>query len=134
VFLPESTGGTIRAGNADSGHDAAKGAETEGLLNIPTWSFLTNHGRALLCIARDPEVRVREMAASLNITERRTYGILTELSEAGYITKTKEGRRNRYKVETHLPFSEHTSRDVPIGEVLQLLSSDTSIPRNNANS
>src|SRR5437763_8445768 len=60
------------------------------------WGFLTNHGRVLLCIAHDPEARLRDIAAELAITERTAYGIVTDLTEAGYVLKEKDGRRNRY--------------------------------------
>ncbi len=85
--------------------------------------------RALLCIARDPEIRLRDIAIALDITERRAYGIVTDLTEAGYVVKTKEGRRNRYRIEAHLPLSEHTGRQQAIGEVLQLLTAAEAIPR-----
>lgn len=85
------------------------------------WNFLTNHGRALLCIARDPEVRLREIAMTLAISERRTYAIVTDLTDAGYLVKSKEGRRNRYEIQTHLPLPEFTGRDQAIGAVLDLL-------------
>jgi hypothetical protein len=86
-----------------------------------TWNFLTNHGRALLCIADNPDVRIRDIAATLGITERRAHGIVTDLTDAGYLIKTKEGRRNRYEVQTHLPIPEPTARERAIGEVLELL-------------
>ena len=59
------------------------------------WSFLTNHARALVCIAHDPGVRLRDIATTLGITERSAFGIVTELTAAGYVLKDKEGRRNR---------------------------------------
>jgi hypothetical protein len=88
---------------------------------VATWSFLTNHGRALLCIAREPDVRVRDIAASLAITERRAHDIVADLVDAGYVKKTKDGRRNRYEVQAHMPLPEPTSRDRAIGDVLKLL-------------
>jgi predicted DNA-binding transcriptional regulator len=88
---------------------------------VTRWSFLTNHGRTLLCIARDPEVRLREIANSLAISERRTYAIVTELTDAGYLVKSKDGRRNRYEIQTQLPLPEFTGRDQAIGVVLDLL-------------
>jgi DNA-binding IscR family transcriptional regulator len=88
---------------------------------VTTWSFLTNHGRALLCIADNPDARIRDIAASLGITERRTHGIVTDLTDAGYLIKTKEGRRNRYEVQSHLPIPEPTPRERAIGDVLDLL-------------
>ena len=86
-----------------------------------SWSFLTNHARVLLCIARDPGARLRDIAASLDITERSAYGIVTDLTEAGYIVKQKNGRRNRYEIQAHLPLPEPTSRERTVGEVLALL-------------
>ena len=91
------------------------------MARVTNWNFLTNHGRALLCIARDPEVRLREIATTLAISERRTYAIVTELTDAGYLVKNKEGRRNRYVIQTHLPLPEFTGRDQAIGAVLALL-------------
>lgn len=88
---------------------------------MANWGFLTNHGRALLCIARDPEVRLRDIAVSLSITERRAYGIVTDLTEAGYVVKDRDGRRNRYQIQTHLPLPEPTSQEHTIGDVLDLL-------------
>ena len=77
------------------------------------WTFLTNHARVLLCIAHDPGVRLRDIAASLGITERSAYGIVTDLAEAGYIVKQKNGRRNRYQIQAHLPLPEPASQRNP---------------------
>jgi predicted ArsR family transcriptional regulator len=88
---------------------------------VANWTFLTNHARVLLCIARDPEVRLRDIAASLGITERSAYGIVTDLTAAGYIVKQKNGRRNRYQIQAHLPLPEPTRRERTVGEVLALL-------------
>jgi DNA-binding transcriptional ArsR family regulator len=88
---------------------------------VAKWNFLTNHGRVLLCIAHDPEVRLRDIAATLSITERRAYGIVNDLTEAGYIVKQKEGRRNRYEIQDHLALPEIPEREQAIGEVLDLL-------------
>ncbi len=85
------------------------------------WSFLTNHARVLVCIAHDPGVRLRDIAATLDITERSAYGIVTELVEAGYVLKDKTGRRNRYHVQADLPLGEAIGRERTIGEVLELL-------------
>ena len=88
---------------------------------MATWTFLTNHARVLLCIAHDPGVRLRDIAASLDITERGAYGIVTDLAEAGYIVKQKNGRRNRYQIQAHLPLPEPTSQERTVGEVQVLL-------------
>ena len=85
------------------------------------WTFLTSHARVLLCIAHDPGVRLRDIAASVGITERSAYGIVTDLAEAGYIVKQKNGRRNRYQIQSHLPLPEPTRQERTVGEVLTLL-------------
>jgi DNA-binding IclR family transcriptional regulator len=92
------------------------------------WSFLTSHARVLLCIAHDPGVRLRDIAARLGITERSAYGIVTELAEAGYVVKQKDGRRNRYQIQAHLPLPESTSEERTVGEVLALLAGTDPAP------
>jgi Winged helix DNA-binding domain len=90
-------------------------------VTVANWTFLTNHAQVLLCIAHDPEVRLRDIAASLGITERSAYAIVTALAEAGYVVKHKDGRRNRYQIQAHLPLPEPTSRERTVGQVLALL-------------
>jgi hypothetical protein len=85
------------------------------------WSFLTNHARVLLCLAHDPGARLRDIAASLGITERSAHGIVTDLTAAGYVLKHKDGRRNSYQIQAHLPLPEPASQEPAIGEVLALL-------------
>ena len=86
-----------------------------------SWRFLTNHARALLRIARDPGVRFRDIAASTGITDRGAYGIVTDLTAAGYVVKQKDGRRNRYQIEAHLPLPEPASQEPRHRRVLALL-------------
>ena len=88
---------------------------------VASWSFLTTHARVLLCIAHDPGVRLRDIAASLDITERSASGILTDLAEAGYVVKEKNGRRNHYRIQAHLPLPEPVGRERTVGEVLAIL-------------
>jgi hypothetical protein len=87
------------------------------------WSFLTSHARVLLCISHDPGMRLRDIAARVGITERSAYGIVTDLAQAGYVVKQKDGRRNRYQIQAHLPLPESTSRERTVGEILALLAS-----------
>jgi hypothetical protein len=68
-----------------------------------------------------PGARLRDIAASLGITERSAYGIVTELAEAGYAAKQMDGRRSRYQIQAHLPLPEPTSRERTVGEILALL-------------
>jgi hypothetical protein len=86
-----------------------------------SWGFLSNHGRVLLFLAHDPGMRLRDIAASLGITERSAFGIITDLTGAGYISKRKDGRRNHYQIQVHQPLPEPTSRERTVGEVLALL-------------
>ena len=88
---------------------------------VSNWSFLTNHARVLLCIARDPGVRLRDIAATVGVTERTAYGIVTDLAKAGYVVREKDGRRNRYQIQAHLPLPEPTSQERTVGEILALL-------------
>ena len=85
------------------------------------WSFFTNHARALICIARDPGIRLRDLAVAIEVTERSAYGIVSDLVHAGYVFKEKDGRRNRYRVEAQLPLPESIGRERTIGDVLGLL-------------
>jgi DNA-binding MarR family transcriptional regulator len=85
------------------------------------WSFLTNHARVLLYIAHDPGARLRDIAASQGITERSAHAIVADLTQAGYVVKQRDGRRNRYQIEEHLPLAEPGTREPAIGEVLALL-------------
>ena len=88
---------------------------------MTNWGFLTTHARVLLCIAHDPGVRLRDIAARLGITERSAYGVVTDLAEAGYVVKQKDGRRNRYQIQVDLPLPDPTGRERTVGEVLALL-------------
>ena len=85
------------------------------------WSFLTNHARVLVCIARDPGVRLRDIADVLGVTERRAFGIVNDLTEAGYVVKEKDGRRNRYRIQSHLPLPAPIGREPTVGELLGVL-------------
>jgi DNA-binding transcriptional regulator PaaX len=73
-------------------------------------------------------VRLRDIAASLGITERSAYGIVTDLAEAGYVVKEKDGRRNRYQVQAHLPLPEPNGRERTVGEILALLTGTDTTP------
>lgn len=85
------------------------------------WTFITNHARVLLVIARDPSVRLRDIAATLDITERAAQRIVTELVDEGYLTRKREGRRNTYKVHPKKPMRAPQVRQTEIGQVLEIL-------------
>ena len=84
----------------------------------PTWTFFTNHGHVLVCLAADPDLRTRDIAALVGITERSAQGIISDLVEAGYVTRTKDGRRNRYQVHPDRPLRHPLEQDHSVGELL----------------
>ena len=88
---------------------------------MPKWTFLSNHGQVLLCIARDPDVRLREISDQIGITERAAHRIVGELADAGYILRQRNGRRNRYSVTSHLGLPDPLARDRSIGDLLSVL-------------
>jgi hypothetical protein len=85
------------------------------------WDFLTNHANVLICVARDPGIRLRDIAESVGITERAAHKILTQLVEEGYVDRTREGRRNRYDVNPDLPLRHPLVGWLPIGKLLAIL-------------
>ncbi len=84
------------------------------------WTFLTNHAHVLLCVARDPGVRLRDVAATVGITERAAQKIVADLVEAGYLEREREGRRNRYRLNTDLPLRHPMDREHPVGEIIEV--------------
>jgi DNA-binding IclR family transcriptional regulator len=85
------------------------------------WTFVTSHTQVLLCIAQDPEVRLRDVAERVGITERAAQRIVADLVEAGYLDRTRIGRRNRYTVQANLPLSLPARRDVDLSDLLNVL-------------
>ncbi|WP_405851269.1 MarR family winged helix-turn-helix transcriptional regulator [Streptomyces sp. NBC_00090] len=86
------------------------------------WTFLTNHARVLLAIARDPGVRLRDMATICGVTERTVQAIVTDLEEAGYLTRSRaaDGRRNRYSIAPSAQFRHPAEADHEIAGLLDL--------------
>jgi hypothetical protein len=85
-----------------------------------TWTFLTNHARVLICIARTPETRVRDIATKIGITERATQLIISDLAEAGYLTRTRIGRRNAYDINPGRPFRHPAEADHDVHDLITL--------------
>ncbi|MFI0424645.1 helix-turn-helix transcriptional regulator [Spongiactinospora sp. 9N601] len=85
-----------------------------------SWTFLTHHARVLLEVARDPQARLRDIAAAIGITERAAQGIVSDLHEAGYLTRSRIGRRNHYTINPGRYFRYPTEADVPIGVLLDI--------------
>jgi DNA-binding IclR family transcriptional regulator len=89
----------------------------------PGWTFLTNHAQVLVCIARDPGVRLRDIGERVGITERAAHRIVAELVDAGYLTRERNGRRNHYTVNAHLPLPDALAREQNVGQLLEILTS-----------
>lgn len=87
---------------------------------MTSWSFLTTHARALLTIAEDPDMRLRDIAATVGVTERRAHTIVADLTESGYVTKHRVGRRNRYEIQSQRQINDDVI-ELTIGDVLELL-------------
>jgi DNA-binding Lrp family transcriptional regulator len=88
---------------------------------MASFGFLTNHGMALLCIAEDPAIRIRDIAAHVDITERAAQRIVADLVEAGYIERERLGRRNLYRIRDNLPVALPARRDVDLNTLLNVL-------------
>jgi DNA-binding MarR family transcriptional regulator len=91
---------------------------------VVPFSFLTNHGLTLVSIAGDPRIRMRDIAAAVDITERAAQRIVSDLIAAGYIDRTRKGRRNEYTVRTELPVVLPNKRDLDVGSLLAVLLPD----------
>ena len=85
------------------------------------WSFLTSHAHVLLCVAREPGMRLRDVAQCVGITERATHRLVCDLEEAGYLTRHRVGRRNYYEVHPDAPLRHPLERGHDVGEVLAAL-------------
>ena len=97
-----------------------KSSEADG----KPWRFMTNHTQVLLCIARDEDVRTRDIAQMVGITERATQRIVADLVEAGFVTVERIGRRNRYAINREAAMRHDAQAGHPIGELLDLLELD----------
>jgi DNA-binding MarR family transcriptional regulator len=86
-----------------------------------SWRFVTNHGHVLQCIAEDPTIRLRDIAINVGITERTAAHIVNDLEQAGYVTKTRDGRRNRYQVNSELPLRHSHHRHRTVRELIRFL-------------
>ena len=87
-----------------------------------TWTFLSNHGHILILLSQEPEARLRDIAESVGVTERAATAIINDLEEAGYLTRSREGRRNRYTVHKNKKFRHHIESGHSIDELLAIFS------------
>jgi hypothetical protein len=91
------------------------------MANSPEWTFLSNHAHVLLCIAREPEVRLREVAHRVRITERAVQRIVADLEEGGYLSRSRDGRRNRYAVHLDRPLRHPVESHRDVGVLLNVI-------------
>jgi predicted ArsR family transcriptional regulator len=87
----------------------------------PTWTFLTNHAQVLLCLAEMPDLRLRDVAGRVGITERATQRILSDLVETGYIHRQRQGRRNHYRINSKAPMRHPAQEGIKISGLLDFL-------------
>jgi DNA-binding MarR family transcriptional regulator len=90
-------------------------------LTASPWDFLTNHAHVLVCVARDPGIRLRDIAAAVGITERAAHRIVSELVDEGYVVRERQGRRNHYQVKTKLPLRHPLAEKHEVGDLLEVL-------------
>jgi hypothetical protein len=95
---------------------------------IHQWRFVTNHAHVLQCIAADPTARMRDIATTVGITERSAAGIVSDLEEFGYLTRTRDGRRNRYEVHAELPLRHPQHRHRTAGDLIRFLDGSEAPP------
>ena len=91
---------------------------------MPRWTFLTNHAQVLICIARDPGIRLRQIAETVGITERATHRIVSELVEEGYLSREREGRRNTYTIHAQLPLPDLVAPDRRVSDLVGVLAGE----------
>ena len=94
--------------------------ESPGTLN-GSWTLLTGHGHVLVEVARNPEARIRDISLAVDLTERTVQAIVADLEAAGYLTRTRVGRRTRYTVDPESPFRHSAQQGLRVGPMLDLL-------------
>jgi predicted transcriptional regulator len=97
------------------------GEKNQKLARGPDWTFLSNHGHVLLCIAQEPEIRLRDVAERVGITERAVQRIVADLEESGYLSRAREGRRNHYELHADRPFRHPVEAHRDISLLLELI-------------
>lgn len=88
------------------------------------WTFLTNHAHVLICVAQDSNIRLRDVAERVGITERAAQRIVADLVEAGYLERSREGRRNAYSLNPDLPLRHPLERSHSVGEIIAVLAGE----------
>ncbi|MFT5041709.1 MAG: DNA-binding MarR family transcriptional regulator [Hyphomicrobiaceae bacterium] len=85
------------------------------------WAYLTNHAQVLICLARNPDAVLREVAAEVGVTERAAHKIISDLEQAAVLTRTREGRRNHYAIHRDQRLRHHVGAHCTVGELLALV-------------
>src|SRR6201996_7468521 len=88
---------------------------------VPGWTFLTSHAQVLVCIARDPGVRLRDIGERVGITERAAHRIVVDLPDPSYFTRRRTGRRNHYTINAHLPLPDRIAHEQNVGQLIEIL-------------
>jgi predicted HTH transcriptional regulator len=105
-----------------------RGGQVNAALDRPTWTFLSNHGHVLICIAQAPDARARDIADRVGITERAAQRIISDLVESGYLTRNRVGRRNSYQIHPELPLRHPLESQHSIGELIDALAREPARP------
>ena len=113
-------------GKGTSGGAAAPEREAD---TARQWTFLTNHGHVLICLARDPDARLRDVAMAVGITERAVQKIVSDLEEGGVVQRVREGRRNRYRLFLDRPMRHPVEAHRNVGELLAMILTPMAIRR-----
>ena len=86
-----------------------------------SWTFLSNHAHVLVCLGRDPDIRLRDVAEQVGMTERAVFKIIAELEESGVITRIREGRRNHYEIDTTVTLRHPLEKDQTVSSLLKMV-------------
>jgi predicted transcriptional regulator len=102
----------------------SRNSNLESMVETVLWSFLSNHARVLICLADNPDIRLREIGDAVGITERAAHRIVGDLNAAGYVSRERNGRRNRYAVRHDLPLPDPFARGQAVGDLLAIFRAD----------
>jgi DNA-binding transcriptional ArsR family regulator len=108
-----------RPGAREEAREGALGKSEAGTGGA-SWTFLTNHSHVLICLGREPDLRLRDVAERVGITERAVQRIVADLEEAGILTRMRDGRRNRYEVHAEKPLRHAVESHRTVGDLLRL--------------
>ncbi len=101
-----------------------RSTKSDAIDSSAAWTFLTNHAHVLICIAQDPNARIRDLSERVGITERAVQKIITELEEGGYLTHVRDGRRNVYRVKANRPLRHIVEKHRTVAMLLGLVDVD----------